>query len=90
MKYQVVRCNSAHNFRIRQNTNGINSGAPYVHLDIPDELYEEIKNKLHGKPYTGIHKEIFELIHPKRGILLPSEVILDYMYNNGFDYMFEE
>ena len=90
MKFQIVRCNSSYNFRIRPNTNGITSGAIYVHLDIPVELYEELKKKVHGKPYTGSHKKIFELIYPKRCIYFPAEVILDYLYNNGFDYMFEE
>lgn len=56
-------------------------------LDIPEEIYEEIKKKLHGKPFTGIHKEI---MRTKRGMIIPSEVVLDYLYNNGFDYMFEE
>lgn len=58
----------------------------WLDLDIPEEVYEEIRNKLHGKPYTGIHGEIMKLIRVQG---LPSEVILDYLYCNGFDYLFE-
>lgn len=90
MRCQIVKCNGSHNFSIRPTTNGITSGGPYAHLDIPEEVYEEIRNKLHRKHYTGIHKEIFDLMHPKRCINLDTDVILDYLYCNGFDYLFEE
>lgn len=59
----------------------------WIDLDIPKEVYEEIRNKLHGKPYTGIHAEI---MNSNRGQVYPIEVILDYLYRNGFDYLFEE
>lgn len=74
------------NFRIRELSNKNNKGTWYP-IDIPEEIYEEIKSKLHGKPYTGIHGKIFSL---NRCQALPAEVVLDYLYNNGFDYMFEE
>lgn len=90
MKCQIIRCNGPHNFRIRPTTNGITSGGPYVHLDIPEEVYEEICMKFNSKPYTGIHKEIFDLIEPKRSQNMDPDAILDYLYCNGFDYMFEE
>lgn len=73
-------------FKIRKLGNNNEMGT-WLLIDIPEEIYEEIRNKLHGKPYTGIHGEIFSL---NRCQELPSEVVLDYLYNNGFDYMFEE
>lgn len=87
MKCQIIRCNGSHNFRIRPAEG--HSGGVYVVIDIPEEIYNEIDKKFNSKPYTGIHKEIFDLIHPKRAQTLPSEVILDYLYCNGFDYLFE-
>lgn len=59
----------------------------WIDLDIPEEIYEEIKKKLHSKPYTGIHGEIMNL---RRGQIISSDVIFDYLYRNGFDYLFEE
>mgnify|MGYP006908802602 CR=1 FL=1 len=88
MKCQIIRCNGSHNFRIRPDKNNLRNVA--LVMEIPEEVYEEICMKFNSKPYTGIHKEIFDLIHPKRCQTLPSEVILDYLYCNGFDYLFEE
>ena len=85
MKCQIKKM-ICRNFRIRELGNN-NSGGTWLDLDIPEEIYEEIKNKLNGKPYTGIHREILKLI---RTLQFPAEVVLDYLYNNGFDYMFEE
>ena len=85
MKYQIKKTLSC-NFRIRELGNN-NHGGTWLDLDIPEEIYEEIKNKLHGKPYSGIHREILKLPRTQE---FPAEVILDYLYNNGFDYMFEE
>lgn len=59
----------------------------WLDIDIPEEVYEEIKKKLNEKPYTGIHGEIMNNV---RCQTLPSEVVLDYLYCNGFDYLFEE
>lgn len=88
MKCQIIRCNGSHNFRIRPDKG--NSRNVAVVIDIPEEVYNEISIKFNSKPYTSIHKEIFDLIHPKRGQTFPTEVILDYLYCNGFDYLFEE
>lgn len=88
MKCQIIRCNGSHNFRIRPH-NGIRSGVSVV-IDIPEELYKEICMKFNSKPYTGIHKEIFDLLHPKRCQNQDPDAILDYLYRNGFDYLFEE
>lgn len=88
MKCQIIRCNGPHNFRIRPDKDKPRNVA--VIIDIPEEVYKELDNKFNSKPYTGIHKTIFDLIHPKRCQTLPSEVILDYLYCNGFDYLFEE
>ena len=74
------------NFRIRERCNNKHTGT-WLDLDIPEEIYEEIKKKLHGKPFTGIHREIMK---SKRGQIISSEVVLDYLYNNGFDYLFDE
>ena len=76
------------NLFIRNFDNNISS--KWCLLDIPEEIYEEIKKKLHGKPYTGIHKEIFDLIVPRRNQYQDLDAILDYLYCNGFDYLFEE
>lgn len=75
------------NFRIRKLGNNDNTGGGWILIDISEEIYEEIKNKLHNKPYTGIHGEIFSL---NRCQALSTEVVLDYLYCNGFDYLFEE
>lgn len=88
MKCQIIRCNSSHNFRIRP-TKG-NPGGITVVIDIPEEIYNEIYMKFNSKPYTGIHKEIFDLIVPRRTQYQDPDTILDYLYCNGFDYMFEE
>lgn len=56
----------------------------------PDEIYNEIDKKFNSKPYTGIHKEIFDLIEPRRNQYQDTDAILDYLYCNGFDYLFEE
>ena len=85
MKCQIKKM-ICRNFRIRERGNN-NHGGTWLDLDIPEEVYEEIKKKLHGKPFTGIHREIMKLVRTQE---FPSEVILDYLYNNGFDYMFEE
>ena len=85
MKCQIKKMINR-NFRIRELGNNNEMGT-WLLIDIPEDIYEEIKKKLHGKPYTGIHGEIFRL---NRCQELPSEVVLDYLYNNGFDYMFEE
>ena len=85
MKCQIKKTINC-NFRIRELGDN-NCGGCWLLIDIPEEIYEQIKNKLHGKPYTGIHREILKL---KRTQEFPAEVILDYLYNNGFDYMFEE
>ena len=79
---KMINCN----FGIRELGDN-NCGGNWFIIDIPEEIYEQIKNKLNGKPYTGIHREIPKL---KRTLKFPPEVILDYLYNNGFDYMFEE
>lgn len=83
MKCQIKKI-TRRNFRIRKWTN---QGGFWLDLDIPEEVYEEIRKKLHGKPYTGIHGEI---MNTDRTQMMMQEVILDYLYNNGFDYMFEE
>ena len=88
MKCQIIRCNSSHNFRIRP-VKG-HSGGVYVVIDIPEEIYNEICMKFNSKPYTGIHKEIFDLIVPRRNQYQDLDAILDYLYCNGFDYLFEE
>ena len=85
MKCQIKKI-IGRNFRIRELGNNNEMGT-WLLIDIPEEIYEEIKKKLHGKPYTGIHGEI---MRTKRGMTTKSEVVLDYLYNNGFDYMFEE
>ena len=85
MKCQINKMISR-NFRIRELGNN-NCGGTWLIIDIPEEIYEEIKKKLHGKPFTGIHKEIMRI---KKGMIKPSEVVLDYLYRNGFDYLFEE
>ena len=85
MKCQINKM-ICRNFRIRELGDNNCSGC-WLLIDIPEEIYEQIKNKLHGKPYTGIHREILKL---NRAQEFPAEVILDYLYNNGFDYMFEE
>lgn len=85
MKCQIKKM-ICRNFRIRELGDN-NCGGCWLLIDIPEEIYEEIKNKLHGKPYTGIHQEILKLVRSQE---FPAEVILDYLYNNGFDYMFEE
>lgn len=82
MKCQISkmpRCN----FKIRKFE--IHRGH-WFDLDIPEEVYEEIRNKLHDKPFIGIHGEI---LNSNRAQLYPTEVILDYLYCNGFDYLFE-
>lgn len=88
MKCQIIRCNSSHNFRIRP-YNG-KRGGTHVVIDIPEEIYNEIRMKFNSKPYNGIHKEIFDLIHPRRVQNQTTDAILDYLYCNGFDYLFEE
>lgn len=85
MKCQIKKIINS-NFRIRELGDN-NRGGNWLLIDIPEAIYEQIKNKLHGKPYTGIHREILKL---KRGQEFPAEVMLDYLYNNGFDYLFEE
>lgn len=85
MKCQIKKTINS-NFRIRELGDN-NCGGCWLLIDIPEEIYEQIKNKLHGKPYTGIHREILKLNRTQE---FPGEVILDYLYNNGFDYMFEE
>lgn len=85
MKCQIKKM-ICRNFRIRELGNN-NCGGTWLLIDIPEEIYEEIKNKLHGKPYTGIHREILKLVRSQE---FPAEVVYDYLYNNGFDYMFEE
>ena len=87
MKCQIIRCNGSHNFRIRPDKD--NARNVSIVIDLPEEVYNEI-TKFNGKPYTGIHKQIFDLIHPKRGQNMDPDAILDYLYCNGFDYMFEE
>lgn len=84
MKCQIKKILNS-NFRIRKLGNN-NSSGKWLLIDIPEEVYEEIRNKLHGKPYTGIHGEIMKLLRVQG---LPSEVILDYLYCNGFAYLFE-
>lgn len=64
-----------------------NARGHWCSIDIPEEIYEEIKNKFDNKPYTGIHGEIFRM---NRRLWIPEEVVFDYLYCNGFDYMFEE
>lgn len=88
MKCQIIRCNGPHNFRIRPDKNNPRNVA--LVIEIPEEVYEEICMKFNSKPYTGIHKEIFDLIHPKRSQCMDPNAILDYLYNNGFEYLFEE
>jgi len=88
MKCQILRCNGSHNFRIRP-AKGKPGGLTIV-IDIPEEIYNEINKKFNSKPYTGIHKEIFDLIEPRRSQYQDPYVILDYLYSNGFDYLFEE
>lgn len=85
MKCQIKKITRI-NFRIRKRDNREHDGN-WIDLDIPEEVYEEIRKKLHGKPYTGIHGEI---MNSDRGQTHPTEVIFDYLYCNGFDYMFEE
>lgn len=85
MKCQIKKM-ICRNFRIRERGNN-NCGGNWLLIDIPEEIYEEIKKKLHGKPFTGIHREIMKLVRTQE---FPSEVILDYLYNNGFEYMFED
>lgn len=87
MKCQIIRCNGSHNFRIRPDKGNPRNVA--VVIDIPEEIYNEINKKLNSKPYTGIHKEIFDLIDPKRSQCQATDAILDYLYCNGFDYLFE-
>ena len=87
MKCQIVKCNGSHNFRIRPAINSRGSG---IQLDIPEEVYEEICMKFNSKPYTGIHKEIFDKIEPNRCQYMDTDAILDYLYCNGFEYLFEE
>lgn len=62
MKCQIIRCNGSHNFRIRPAEG--NPGCVTVTIDIPEEVYNEINEKMNSKPYTGIHKETFDLIAP--------------------------
>lgn len=88
MKCQIIKCNSSHNFRIRP-AEGHQHGGTTVDIDIPKEIYNEISIKFNSKPYTGIHKEIFDLIDPKRSQYQDTDAILDYLYCNGFDYLFE-
>lgn len=88
MKCQIIKCNSSHNFRIRHAEG--NPGGVSVVIDIPEEIYNEIYMKFNSKPYTGIHKEIFDLIVPRRNQYQDTDAILDYLYCNGFDYLFEE
>lgn len=83
MKCQIKQI-TRRNFRIRKWTN---QGGTWLDLDIPEEVYDEISKKLHGKPYTGIHGEIMNTVRTQR---ITQDVILDYLYCNGFDYMFEE
>ncbi len=85
MKCQIKKI-TKRNFRIRKADNN-NLGGTWLLIDIPEEVYEEIRNKLHGKPYTGIHGEI---MNSDRGHTYPTEVIFDYLYCNGFEYMFDE
>lgn len=84
MKYQIKKITRS-NFYIRKQTTEHDGN--WFDLDIPEEIYDEIKNKLHGKPYTGIHGEIMNT--PRTQIMI-HEVIFDYLYCNGFDYLFEE
>lgn len=65
MKCQIIKCNGSHNFRIRP-AEGHQSAGHIIEIDIPEEIYNEISIKFNSKPYTGIHKEIFDLIEPKR------------------------
>lgn len=81
-----IRKITARNFYICEFGNNNHMGIWYG-IEIPEEVYEEIRNKLHGKPYTGIHAEI---VNSNRSQVFPVEVILDYLYCNGFDYLFEE
>lgn len=83
MKCQIKKI-TRRNFRIRK---WANQGGFWIDLDIPEEIYEEIRNKLHGKPYTGIHGEI---MNNARTQMMTQDVIMDYLYCNGFDYMFDE
>lgn len=82
-KYQIRRI-TRRKFRIRE---CVNEGGYWCDLNIPEEAYEEIKNKLHGRPYTGIHGEIMNTC---RTLRMTTDVIYDYLYCNGFDYLFEE
>ena len=84
MKCQISKI-MKHNFRIRKLDDN-NSSGKWLLIDIPEEVYEEIRNKLHDRPYTGIHGEIMKLMRVQG---LPSEVVLDYIYRNVFDYLFE-
>lgn len=86
MKCEITKM-TRRNFRIRKLDHKVEGGGTWLLIDIPEEIYEEIRNKLHDKPYTGIHSEIINL---KRGQITSSEVVLDYLYNNGFDYLFEK
>lgn len=83
MKCQINMM-TKHNFRIRKWMKDVGN---WFVLDIPEDAYEEIKRLLNSKPYTGVHGEI---MNTDRCQTLPSEVILDYLYCNGFDYLFEE
>ena len=87
MMCQIIRCNGSHNFRIRPDKGNPRNVA--IVIDIPEEIYNEISIKFNSKPYTGIHKEIFDLIDPKRSQYQDTDAILDYLYCNGFDYLFE-
>lgn len=89
MKYEIIKCNSSHNFRIRPYVSK-NRGGVSIVIDIPEEIYNEIYMKFNSKRYTGIHKEIFDLIVPRRTQYQDPDAILDYLYCNGFEYMFEE
>jgi len=85
MKYQVQKM-TKHKFTIRKLDNNNLVGTWFL-IDIPEEIYEEINKKLNRKPYTGIHGEI---MNNDRSQVVPSDVVLDYLYCNGFDYLFEE
>lgn len=84
MKCQIKKMTKC-NFIIREQIT--EHGGNWYDLDIPEEIYEEIKKKLNGKPYTGIYAEI---MNSNRGQITSSEVIFDYLYRNGFDYLFDE
>ena len=82
-KCQIKRI-TRRKFRIRE---CVKEGGYWCDLNIPEEAYEEIKNKLHGRPYTGIHGEIMNTCRTQG---MTTDVIYDYLYCNGFDYLFEE